>query len=227
MKLRILAVVLSVMAAMLLPISAQAEAPIDSLGIDNVDLGSFDPVGRTGSGAGLGIAGSEPGTVRVEITYSSVTDASVRGEVEAQGGLVVGSSPGVLLVEVPVGSLAELRGLPTVSDIRMPVRVDLTPVVGEVLGDIVPTAVTEVINLTNAQAWHNIGYTGQGVRVGVVDFFDGATWSSAQTSGAVPAPSGTFCRIVGSSCDIWSAVHLMVWPCRRSSTRWRRPPRST
>jgi hypothetical protein len=43
------------------------------------------------------------------------------------------------------------------------------------------------------------------VKVGIVDYFGVALWSSAQAAGEVPAPAGTFCRSNGASCDVWAS----------------------
>jgi hypothetical protein len=63
----------------------------------------------------------------------------------------------------------------------------------------------EEVAKTNADAWQDAGFTGQGVKIGIVDAFDGATWDSAQYAGEVPEPAGTFCKFMGSSCDLWTA----------------------
>jgi hypothetical protein len=53
-----------------------------------------------------------------------------------------------------------------------------------------------------ANLWHTAGLRGAGVKIGLIDSFSQAAWNTAQASGDVPAPAGTFCRVNGSSCSI-------------------------
>jgi hypothetical protein len=145
------------------------------------------------------------GRVTVEIVHKSGADrAAIQGEVRRLDGSVLGSSPGVTLVKVPPMAVAALERRPDVGYVRSPLRVDLLPGplddsgVSLDIGDIHVTA-------TNASGWQNAGYQGDGVKVGIIDYFDEGVWSAAQSSGDVPAPAGTFCRNQGFPCDLWSA----------------------
>ncbi len=57
---------------------------------------------------------------------------------------------------------------------------------------------------TNAVAWITNGYRGVGVKIGIIDYFDGSVWSAVQQRGFVPAPAGTFCLDQGQGCNIWA-----------------------
>jgi hypothetical protein len=143
------------------------------------------------------------GQVTVEIIHEPGRGRAVRDEVDRLNGEVLGSSPGVVLVTIAPAAVRALERRPGVEYVRSPLRVDLVPdPVGEAASS---QATTDVhIALTNASTWHAAGFHGVGVKVGIVDFFDGAAWTTAQASGDVPVPAGTFCRNVGFSCDLWS-----------------------
>jgi len=64
--------------------------------------------------------------------------------------------------------------------------------------------VGEEVAKTRADVWHLAGYTGAGVKVGIIDFFDSTSWNPAQTAGEVPVPAGVICRSRGTACDVWS-----------------------
>ena len=70
-------------------------------------------------------------------------------------------------------------------------------------GDAPLDATGQEIAKTHAAAWHTAGFTGSGVKVGIVDGFDEAAWDAAQSAGEVPAPAGTFCRASGVQCNVW------------------------
>ncbi len=152
------------------------------------DLGAPDSVGR----------------VRVEIVHAPKAAGAVRTEVGRLGGEVLGVSPGVVLVEVLPERVAELWDRADVLDIRSPLRVDLLPGPIQPATTLLATPETHV-SLTNAAAWQDAGHLGGGVKVGIVDFFNGTEWSAAEASGDVPGPAGTFCQYQGSVCDIWTA----------------------
>ncbi|MBA2381539.1 MAG: S8 family serine peptidase [Chloroflexi bacterium] len=67
-------------------------------------------------------------------------------------------------------------------------------------------AVGQEVVKTNAAAWHAAGITGAGVKVGIIDFFQRSVWDAAKTAGEVPAPSGTFCRSSGATCDVFGTA---------------------
>lgn len=55
-----------------------------------------------------------------------------------------------------------------------------------------------------AGSWHRAGYTGKGVKVGIIDYFDKPTWDWAQSMGDLKKPAGSFCRSNGVACNIWT-----------------------
>ena len=146
----------------------------------------------------------DQGRIRVEVLHHGTT-AQVTAIVVGLGGSVDGAVPGVLVEgEVPFGSLEALEATSVVDFVRPPLPVS-EPVAVEA-GSGSPG---EELIKTNAAAWQDAGFTGHGVRLGIVDFFGQSGWSAAQTAGEVPAPAGTFCRSFGTTCDVFagSEVH--------------------
>jgi hypothetical protein len=70
--------------------------------------------------------------------------------------------------------------------------------------------VGEEVSKTNAAAWQTAGYTGAGLKIGIVDGFGETPWNTAEAAAEVPAPAGTFCQAYGAPC---SAYTCGVSPC--------------
>ena len=62
---------------------------------------------------------------------------------------------------------------------------------------------SSVVSIMQAAPWHAAGITRAGVRVGIIDFFNGDKWTAQQNAGEVPVASGTFCRNSGAACSVW------------------------
>lgn len=125
--------------------------------------------------------------------------ASVSTAIEGIGGSILGTAPGVLLVQVPEGSHFDLSHVPGVLMVRDPLHSEIVPAAG-------PEAAgpgSELATLTRADVWHAAGFTGAGVSIGVIDYFDQATWDASVAAGQLKAASATFCRSYGSDCNIW------------------------
>lgn len=149
-------------------------------------------------------------SVHVEVLHHTTSQAA-RAAVAAVGGRVTGEVPGALVqAVVPVGRLIDLEQTPGIDYVRPPENVSI-PIGGEPsgpAGDVFAQdadVVGQEVAKTNADAWHDAGYTGQGVRIGIIDMFDGDAWEAAQAAGELPAPSGAFCLYLGSPCDPWTA----------------------
>ncbi len=119
--------------------------------------------------------------------------------VESVAGTVLGNSPGVLLVRVPIAQRSlvesEVHGY-----VREPLVVD---VVTGSIGDhpqFGPTSGAEV-TITNADAWHTAGYTGSGVKIGVIDYFDISLYWQEAEHGPTPVDGVTArCFRFGEDC---------------------------
>lgn len=148
--------------------------------------------------------------VRVEV---QVGRGDVAREIRSVGGTVVESLGGFALADVPAARLAELNLRPAVEFVRLPVRVDYPADVPEAadLAALMTSMRTgqrgqAILTKTNVAPWHAAGYTGTGVKIGIVDGFDGAKWSAAQAAGEIGAPAGVFCQRNGVACDVFAGA---------------------
>jgi Ca2+-binding RTX toxin-like protein len=144
--------------------------------------------------------------VTVEVLHTGDREA-VEQVITSLGGVVRGGA-GAELVEarVPVQHLEALEADKRVRYLRTPIAASMrefepAPATGPYALDVAGEEVAKI----GAAAWHAVGYTGQGIKIGIIDDFDGALWSSAQAAGEVPfvPPGNTLC--IGS-CDIWSGT---------------------
>lgn len=150
----------------------------------------------------------DEGAILVEVLYDGDKGAASKA-ITDRGGVINGEAGTSLLqAEVPVGRLVALEADPAVTSVRVPLVVD-EPVASDDLSGAQREALLAVVSgqeiaKTNAAAWQAAGFTGAGVKVGIVDGFDLTTWNSAQAAGEVPAPAGVFCRSGGANCNLWS-----------------------
>ncbi len=147
--------------------------------------------------------------LRVEVLFAADVDAASRAT-ELGATSVTPISDGLLVADVPFGSLEALQS--AVDFIRVPVAINDAESAGASIPSPIDTAVTigprgsDVRTKTNIAAWHTAGYTGTGVKIGVIDYFDTAAWNAAVAAGEVVAPSGTFCRSNGVACNLWAGA---------------------
>jgi Ca2+-binding RTX toxin-like protein len=157
-----------------------------------------------------GVDVDESGRIRVEAVHT-LSAAAMRALIVAHGGIVEGEVPGVLTqARVPFDELVDLEREPGVDYLRPPLVTNVPNLVSKARtpdGRARSTVliVGEEVAKTNADDWHAAGFTGAGVKVGIVDLFGSAYWDDAQAAGEVPAPAGTICRANGASCSIWSS----------------------
>jgi len=152
------------------------------------------------------------GGVIVEILHGSGDATAVERAVVAAGGEVTGAVPGELIqAEVPIAALERLEAKGAVDYLRPPLDYNEPvagdeggPELGEREGGSDLIAGTEVTK-TGADLWHAKGYAGAGVKVGIIDGFQGTAYSAAVAAGEIPAAAGTFCRQNGVPCSIFSA----------------------
>ncbi len=157
--------------------------------------------------------GSQNQFTHVEVIHT-LPASQMKDRVAALGGQIDGEAQDLVQATVPVDQLVALEHEPGVEYIRPPLRVsapasDGLPPAGMAPSPIdrAPLAslvVGQEVAKTNAAAWQAAGFTGAGVKVGVVDFFDQTVWNAAQAAGEVPSPSGTFCLNAGSSCNVFT-----------------------
>lgn len=176
------------------------------------------PAAATGDPVDDAVAGP---TVTVEVLVDDESDrAEVVEQVSEEGGTVLADAPGVVLVEVPdTAAVAEIDGIGDSADVvvREPVPVDVRP-------EYTPEAPDELLEwleqygpttggaegYVGADAWHSAGFTGAGVKIGVIDFFDTSYWNAAE-HGPFPVAGVTArCVAYGLDCsaDFFDGVDL-------------------
>jgi hypothetical protein len=124
----------------------------------------------------------------VEIVTMGNADQVVQS-VAAAGGSVIDVTPtGVVLAEVPA-PLAERLDSMQATSVREPLALDVRPEGGRS-----PTFGPSVgghVDATRASQWHAAGFTGAGVKIGVIDFFNVPVhWNTAEM-GPVPVADAT------------------------------------
>lgn len=141
--------------------------------------------------------------LRVEVTHTS--EARARAAIGARGGTNVATVTDTLLVaDVPVDALDGLESEPGVTAVTLPnptvappEAIDFAPLTVGTKGD-------DIYTKTQVSQWHRIGLTGDGISIGIVDYFNRAAWKDARAKKEIPGASGTFCRSNGKTCDIFS-----------------------
>jgi len=161
---------------------------------------------QRGQTAGLGIDVVDS-KIRVEVLHD-LGSSEIRAVITDLGGTVEGEIEGVLVQAlVPFDRLVALESHDGVQFVRPPLEanVPILPPSGEAAAPQNGSPIVgEEVAKSNADAWHGAGYTGSGVKVGIIDWFDGTAWSNAQAAGEVPPPAGTFCECDGTTYDIWT-----------------------
>ncbi len=139
--------------------------------------------------------------------------AAVGAAIAALGGTVTGHvAERSVEASVPYTRVAALASLPSVQFLHAPGRT--APAEASPASAIAQSSATaavaspiagQEVSITGAAAWHRAGFTGGGVRVGIIDQFNGSGWSAARARGEVPTPAGTFCRSNGQACNVFAS----------------------
>lgn len=133
-------------------------------------------------------------SVTVEVLTSDLT--GVGNTVLALGGTVTGSVPGeVVQARVPIDQLSALAGTSGVEHLQSPRRAGYVPSDSPLRIEAgTGTTVGDEVTITNADEWQDAGFTGAGVKVGIVDYFDMSLWDATEL-GPKPTPGGRlFCQ---------------------------------
>jgi hypothetical protein len=141
--------------------------------------------------------------VTIEVLHSLSTSAA-RARIVGLGGTVTGSVAGLVEARVPYDRLEMLEAQPGIDQLQTPARANAPVATTTLSGTFGASAVTKV----GAAAWHSMGFRGTGTKVGIVDYFDKPTWDAAVAAKELPPPAATFCRIFGSTCDVWGSEEL-------------------
>jgi hypothetical protein len=218
--------VLALLAAVLAPTAAAASPPDhprgdlrDQVALSHGDLRAAVAHVRAGQGPPPHVPHTA-GRARVEVVSTLDTPELVE-LVENHGGTVDGRIPGALVEGlVPFDRLEELEAHPAVDYLRTPLRANLPNAPLDDLAEPVTiqgldqasltTLVGEQVAKTRADTWHAAGVTGRGVKVGIIDLWNGTVWDAARAAGEVPEPAGVFCRHNGANCDIMQVTDELV-----------------
>ncbi len=141
---------------------------------------------------------SAPTMIAVEILHDGADDA-IRDLVAAAGGTVTGAAPGtVAQALLPPDRIADVATSAGVAYVRSPRDIASRPL--ELPGGQARAASppgSDPSTAVNADAWHTAGFTGAGVRVGILDFFN---WAIED----VPRVTEMLCLDGGAPCDVRS-----------------------
>ena len=132
-------------------------------------------------------------TISLEILGDRTEELAVA--VGMLGGKVTGSVPGTLVqARMDPAGIRALAGSPLVASMRATRRAAVPPTTGAWQRDAVGTGPTHgsQVELSGAAAWQSAGFTGNGVKVGIVDFFDFGVWDEAEL-GPAPDTAHQFC----------------------------------
>ena len=151
--------------------------------------------------------------VRVEVVAGRGGDAVAAAR--AIGARVRGHVGDLALADVPADRMMDLERSPGVQYVRLPQSANLPePDAGDVDGvDAAPADSTatarggmgqlggEAVVKTGIDAWQAYGYTGQGIKVGIIDSFSGTAWNASVAAGELAGnPAGAWCYRYGAGC---------------------------
>lgn len=162
--------------------------------------GTRDPADST-----LQLAAQEnpSGSVVVQIHHGAGDRPAVERLIVALGGTVHGPAGNLdLEAAIPASQVHRLESAAGVEYVSSPTTSAALPV----LTSPEPTQsfAGQEISLTHAAAWQAAGLRGQGVKVGIIDYFQTSYWNAAIVSGDLTGqPAGTFCLSAGTACTIW------------------------
>jgi hypothetical protein len=153
-----------------------------------------------GAGRGVGSDSAAPGFATTTLELAS-QDAEALGHATtralAHGGDLVATGPGVALVELAPTAWPAVAAVAGV-ELRRPVPVDIRP--ERTLVPEFGPVTAESIAITGADAWHTAGIDGNGVRIGVIDFFDTRYWDPAEHGPLPQAGVNARCFAEGADC---------------------------
>lgn len=103
--------------------------------------------------------------VQVQIDVPAAHIPQIEAAISSVGGDVTGiaTEQGLVQAWIPVGSLTAIAARPAVQSVQPPVEVQLFE------PQLAGNYTTEALAAINADEWHSAGYTGGGVKIGVID----------------------------------------------------------
>jgi len=108
----------------------------------------------------------------------------------AAGGTITGRVDGLVVQGiVPAAAVDLLAATPGLDDLRSPRHIGQRETVGT------GASVGEEVAVAGADVWHTAGIDGHGVKVGVIDYFDPASWDTTELGPTPTVGNGRlFCR---------------------------------
>ncbi len=186
------------------PVPAAPSRPWADIPLSNGEL-RREVANARPTGALAPDAGAPPSLTRVEVIHALPAN-EMKDAIVALGGVIEGEAEALVQASVPTQQLVALEHYAGVEYIRPPVRIDAPAEAQQAPGGS-PSAIPvvgEEVAKTNAAAWLAAGWTGAGVKVGIVDTFGETSWTAAIAAGEVPAPAGTFCQANGADCGTYT-----------------------
>lgn len=103
--------------------------------------------------------------VQVQLDVDAADIPQVQATISSAGGDVTGTvaDRGLMQAWVPVASLTKIAALTEVQAVQRPAEVQVFE------PHLAGNYTTEALSAINADEWHSAGYTGEGVRIGVID----------------------------------------------------------
>lgn len=140
-------------------------------------------------------------TTRVPIEVHGPNLEAVREAIVEVGGESTGEVPGFFVeARVPITGFETLNAHPAVSRINQVTKVAPEPTSSSLANN---PALTNIIEGDfDLDIWHEQNHVGEGQRIGILDIFGTAELQRAIADNRIPAPTGTFCRRNGRSCQL-------------------------
>src|SRR5215510_13872667 len=158
---------------------------------------------RTGRAAPTG-ADKADGDVRIEILHSLPPSALQEVVSRFGGSHLRPIDDRTAEAMVPLDQLEALEAVEGVDFLRPPLVVNAPEQPAYGSAENAGAVDGQYVTKTNAAEWHLAGRRGDGVKIGIIDSFSGASWTAAAASGDVPRPAGLYCIQDGEPCDIWT-----------------------
>lgn len=159
---------------------------------------------------GVGGASSDD-VLQVEVLHRPGSEDAAAAVLAAGAESVEMVTKTLMVAVVPFDRLEAVEALDEVEYVRLPLELNAPPEPLPASEDEVGVQKgprgSDILNKTKANAWHNAGVTGAGVKVGIIDYFHSSYWNGAKGAGEIDndQPKGTFCRLNGKKCNIWTS----------------------
>ncbi len=143
--------------------------------------------------------GTAPRGTRLNVEVYGPSLQRVRNAIRAVDGEIYGAVPGFFVeARIPVELLATLNESPSVTRVSSVTRAsNIKP--NSFMNPALSATVADTMQL---DAWHAVGHTGAGQKIGILDIFGTDELEFAIAEKRVPPPAGAFCQDSGSSCAI-------------------------